>query len=94
MRLTEDELTARVYDIKRSREKGTEPAVERQIIVQGQWLVDRIRNPVNDLISINPDAVSDLDFRQRQEVLTMLTRLQNRIGELIRKLGGAKIVEG
>jgi hypothetical protein len=82
-----------VHDIKRSREAGKAPTVERQIIVQGQWLVDRIRNPVNDLVSLNPDAFSDLDERQRKEVVAMLTRLQNKVSEWIRKLGGTKILD-
>jgi ParB family chromosome partitioning protein len=93
LRLTEDELTARVQDIKRSRAEGKAPFVDRQIIVHGQWLMDRIRSPVNDIMSINPDAFTELDNRQRKEVLAMLTKLHNRIGDWIRRLGGTKVVD-
>jgi ParB family chromosome partitioning protein len=93
LRLTEDEVTARVHDIKRSREEGKEAFVERQFVVQGQWLIDKVRNPSNELLSINPDALNELNAKQKEEMLTLLTRLQNRIGELLRKLGNVKVLD-
>jgi|GEM_PF-1810265 len=93
LRLTEDEVVARVHDIKRSREEGKSPTVERKIIIQGQWLVDRIRNPVNDLMSINPDAISELDARQKEEVINLLTRLQSRIQIWMLGLRGTKTID-
>ena len=67
-RLTQDEVESRILDIKRSREKGIAPVVDRQIIIEGQWLVDRIRNPATDLLSINPDAFNELNKAQKEDL--------------------------
>jgi ParB family chromosome partitioning protein len=93
LRLNQDEVEARVHDIKRSREEGKVPMVERQIVVQGQWLVERVRNPANDILSINPDAISELDAKQKEDMINLLTKLQNRISDLLTRLKGTKTID-
>ena len=92
-RLTEDEVEARIVDIKRSREKGIEPIVDRQIIVEGQWIVDRITKPINDLLSINPDAFDDLNEIQRKEIIALIEKLENAINQWFLKLKADKIID-
>lgn len=92
-RLTEDEVEARIVDIKRSREKGIEPFVDRQIIVEGQWIVDRITKPINDLLSINPDAFDDLNEIQKKEIVELIEKLENAINQWFSKLKVDKIID-
>lgn len=92
-RLTEDEVETRIVDIKRSREKDVSPIVDRQIIIEGQWLVDRIRKPVNNLLSINPDAFDALDKDQKEEIIEQLVKLENTIRLWIIRLKEVKVVD-
>jgi len=92
-RLTEDEVVARVQDIKRSRESGVEPTIERQVIIKGQWLVDGVSKPANDLLSINVDAISDLNEKQKEEMIKLLTKLSNKVNEWLVRLKGVKTID-
>ena len=92
-RLTEDEVEARIFDIKRSREKGIEPIVDRQIIIEGRWLINRITKPINDLLSINPDAFDDLDEVQKKDVIELIEKLENAMNQWFLKLNVIKIID-
>lgn len=86
-RLTEDEVEARIVDIKRSREKGMEPIVDRQIIVEGQWIFDTLENPISRILDFNPKALSDLDNIQKNIMIDLLTDLKTKIEQMLVELG-------
>jgi len=92
-RLTEDELESRIRDIKVSREKGVAPIVDRQIVIEGQWLVNRVQKPISDLLSINPEAFGELDKAQKDEIIELLERLDETIRKWMIQLKEVKIVD-
>jgi ParB family chromosome partitioning protein len=92
-RLTQDEVESRVRDILRSREQGIAPFVGRQIIVQGQWLVDRIEKPARDLLTVNINAFDELGEKQKEYIINLLTQLQNGLQQWLFHLKGLKIID-
>jgi len=92
-RLTEDELESRIRDIKISREKGVSPIVDRQIVIEGQWLVNRFQKPISDLLSINPEAFGELDEVQKDEIIELLKKLDETIRKWMIQLKEVKIVD-
>lgn len=92
-RLTGDELDSRIRDIKVSREKGVAPIVDRQIVIEGQWLVDRVHKPISDLLSINPEAFGELDKGQKDEVIALLERLDEAIRKWMIQLKEVKVID-
>ena len=93
-RLTEDEVQDRVRDITRARERGITPTVERVTIVQGQWLFDRIRKPVDELLTINIDSHTELTEEQKRQVSRLLKNLQTRITQWLQHLEAIKAIDG
>jgi ParB family chromosome partitioning protein len=92
-RLTQDEVESRVRDILNSREQGIAPLVELQTIVQGQWLVDRIEKPARDLLTVNINALEELDEKQKEYIMNLLTQLQNRLRQWLFHVKGSKIID-
>jgi ParB family chromosome partitioning protein len=92
-RLTQDEVESRVRDILNSREQGIAPLVELQTIVQGQWLVDRIEKPTRDLLTVNINALEELDEKQKEYIMNLLTQLQNRLRQWFFHVKGSKIID-
>ena len=93
-RLTEEEVEDRVRDIQRSKEQGITPTVERPPpLVKGQWLVDRIEKPAQQLLTINIEAFTELNRDQKERLVDLLLNLQKKIQVWILRLQGSKTLE-
>lgn len=91
-RLTEDEIEDRVRDIRRATERGVTPTVERATVVQGQWLLDRIRKPAEELLTLNIDSFTELTEEQRQQTARILRQLEARIAQWLQRLGAVRVI--
>lgn len=86
-RLTEAEVAERVEEIKDARSKKMEPfPATRAVIVQGEWFVDALRNPVEKLLMLNKRGIQELDVKQRKHIEDLLIRLKIKINELLMEL--------
>lgn len=85
-RLTMPEIQERVRDIKASKGRGVHAAIHREVIVQGQWVIDRIRTPAEQLISLNPEALDELSGQQKERMKTLLATLSKKLDTLLLRL--------
>jgi len=92
-RLTEEEVEDRIRDIQRAKQKGVTPTVEMATIVQGQWLMERIEKPIEQLLTVNINAFDELSDKQKERAIDLLTRLQDRIQEWLLRLRGTKVLD-
>lgn len=68
--------------------------VERNVnVVRGKVLLDSIKKLVIDFIPLNINAFNELDIRQRDEAVKLLTRIHDKVEQCINKLNQTKIID-
>jgi ParB/RepB/Spo0J family partition protein len=92
-RLSEDEVQDRVRDITRARERGVTPTIARTTVIQGQWLYDRMRKPIEEILTVNIDSHTEMTEQQKREISKMLKGLQDRITDWLRRLDTVRVID-